>query len=123
MKYSELREGLSRFLNVDTVTEPRRLTIRAVRREPVYDADERDLKLKPILYFEECPKGMHLTYRNANRLAAFASSEDVEDWVGIRVEIAVEEYIWQGNPARALRIYPLSPFVEDAGVGGIVIPK
>lgn len=69
---------------------------------------------KPILYFEGKRKGMVLNKTNATVLAD-ALGDEMEHWIGHKIELRTEKVAFQGKIHNALRVQPIVPPAEDHG--------
>jgi len=61
-------------------------------------------ELKPVIYFVGKTKGMVCNKTNANSIAKFAGSRDLDDWSGVKIKLVVAEVEFQGQPVEAIRV-------------------
>jgi hypothetical protein len=65
-----------------TITNVKEQTVTAPGKPP---------KQKLVLYFDETQKGLVLNMTNCEVLAGISSSDDPEEWIGLRIELFVNE--------------------------------
>lgn len=86
---------------------PVTLTIRGLAVEDVGDNEH-----KPVLYFSEAKKGMVLNVTNARLAAEALNDDEVDNWVGQQITLAVTTVPFQGKLVDAIRVQ--SPQVGPA---------
>jgi len=92
----------SKYLKASDAEEDLQLTVKSVKLELIGQGQQAEQK--PVLYFEEEPKGMVLNKTNAKMLAKIAKSDDTDEWKGVKVRIIATEVEYQGDLVMSLRI-------------------
>ena len=82
------------------------LTIRYVRMEQV--TNDRGEQTKPVVFFQERPKGLVLNKTNARVIAGLYGPE-TDTWSGKRINLYAEPGKWFGKEGWAVRVENLLP--------------
>lgn len=93
------------MLPADGVT----MTVRYVRMEKI--ESERGSEEKPVMYFQERPKGMVLNKTNAKQLGA-ALGPETDDWTGAGVHLVPKAMKVAGADRVAIRIKKITQPAE-----------
>lgn len=105
----------SKYLKADDVDEQGGdvpATIKGVRLEEMQD-NEGAKEDKPVLYFNNVPKGMVLNKTNADRISA-AYGDESDSWRGKPVVLYTEEVKAFGKTTNAIRLRVAKPKVVAA---------
>ena len=89
----------SKYLKADDVLTPRVFAIADIFKEEIGE----DRKEKPILSFQNEPRVLVLNKTNGNMIKN-SYGEDVNSWIGKRVELHSEPVSFQGRVVNAIRI-------------------
>jgi hypothetical protein len=91
----------SRFFGAGDLAQPLVVEIREVKMEQVGHGNG---KPKPVLYFLNQDKALCLNTTNAATIVTLCGSEDVDEWVGQRIELFKEAVLVHGQRTPAVRV-------------------
>ena len=90
------------------------VTIDHIEREKLENKKKGSTDVKLVLYFKEDVKPLALNKKeNPERIYKAVGSRKVEDWIGKRIALYVEEET-RSEDGLAVRIRPMAPKVEEA---------
>ena len=112
MKTSEMFPA--RYLKVGDFPTPMVLTLDRVDWENMHDADGNEIE-KPVLYFQEFPKGLVLNKTNGDVLSGLFGNES-DNWKGARVTIISVKVSAFGKTVDALRFDEKAPAPATAPI-------
>ncbi len=106
----------SKYLKADVdVTEDVFATVSHVKMETVGQGAKAELK--PVVYFNELPKGLVLNKTNAKMIGKLAKDDDTDGWKGTRIRLIATEVEFQGDIVMGIRVRDVKkakPQPEDA---------
>jgi hypothetical protein len=91
----------SRFFKADDLAQPLMVKIKEVKIERL-GGDNGDEK--PVLYFINQEKGLALNKTNAVSIINATGSDDVDDWVGARIELYRDTVLFHGQRTPCVRV-------------------
>jgi hypothetical protein len=103
------------FTNDDGTYREEVVTVRATRKETVFDGRGNSEEL-PVVFFDGLKMGMVMNSTNMKTLAMSTGSPYIEDWVGKPIGIRVEQVRAFGDTHDALRLFqPKGQKLPQAG--------
>lgn len=102
----------SAWLRSDDIDGPTIVTIAQVRDEKFPGQRGESDQVKPVLFFREFRKGMIVNKTNFLTLSKITGKSDTEEWVGIQIQLRVEQVPAFGEVVDAIRIRPVTKTVS-----------
>src|SRR5438093_8585771 len=99
MKFNDMFP--SRFFKAEDLDEPLVVKIKQVQIERLggENGDE-----KPVMSFVGQTKGLALNKTNAATIINIVGSDDVDDWIGAKVELYKDSVLFHGVPTSCVRV-------------------
>lgn len=91
----------SRFFKAEDVDEPLVVKIKELVMEKL-GGENGDTK--PVLYFVNQEKAIVLNKTNATAIINLVGSDDVDDWIGVKVELYKDTVLFHGQRTPCVRI-------------------
>jgi hypothetical protein len=99
LKFNDLYP--SRFFKAEDVEAPLVVKIKELVIEKLDgESDEQ----KPVLYFVNQAKSIVLNKTNATTIINLTGSDDVDDWIGVRIELYKDTVLFHGQRTPCVRI-------------------
>jgi hypothetical protein len=96
----------SKFLKGDDIDTNLSLTINGVKREPMRGVNGQPGSIKPVIYFEESPKGLVLNVTNWDTVVKITKESDSDNWPGKMITLVSVDVEAFGEVVRAIRVIP-----------------
>lgn len=93
---------LSNYLKAKDVPRPMTVTIRSYAVETVGQGEKAEDKV--ILYFQELEQGLVMNKTNLKMCTALFGTEEMDEWIGHKVQLASRMTQYQGTPQQGLRL-------------------
>ncbi len=95
----------SRYLTgADLQGQQRTFTIKGVRKEEMYDKQEKAKVKKPVVFFDEIPKGLILNTTLVDQIIEATGQEYLEDWPGCRITLYPTTILAWGEQSLVARV-------------------
>jgi hypothetical protein len=96
-------EFFGNYLKTEDIKEELTVTVKEVKAEDVGRPDDSQRKL--VVYFDELDKPLVANKVNSEALADVANSREIEDWVGTRIVLYVDQNVmFAGKRVGGIRI-------------------